>query len=203
MQPHFHNHEAEVDVLLASLKSRAFVFLQAQARRAWTHVVSSAAAPRPADLMSEDPVAHDAAAGMGAQPSLADPLSGPAQLLGSLWGSYGPGLLISGAALLQQSAAPGAPLGMNATARAASALMQPPAPVPTTRLDPGGRPQMQHAGSSTQSALERRRQLEAELAALDSRGETPGQTPTPAPSGFRQRTRGGGLEEAEVPSDIE
>lgn len=48
-----------------------------------------------------------AGAQMGAAPppSLGDPVSGPAQLVSGLWGTYGPSVLASGAALLHQAQA--------------------------------------------------------------------------------------------------
>lgn len=68
------------------------------------------------------------------------PDQGPAQLLSSLWTSYGPGIIAGGATLLRQSAAATLPAGTPGVGSAALA--------------------------ANGSAEERRRQLEAELASL-------------------------------------
>lgn len=183
LQPFFHNHEAEIDSTLASVKTRAYAFLQARARMLWGHVLGAMGQQRPADLTREGTVSQDASMGTGAPPSMQDPLSGPAQLLGSLWRSYGPALVMGGAALLHQSTAQDAPFGMNTSAQRSAT--PPPAPAPTNRLGPDMRPT-----ATRQSTLERRRQLEAELAALaaaeaDESSAPPRPTPTqPARQGY-------------------
>jgi receptor expression-enhancing protein 1/2/3/4 len=203
LQPFFRAHEMEIDAAIASLKTQALTYIQDLARRMWAFAMSSLSQPRAADLTEGAPVARGASMDMGATPSLNDPISGPAQLAGNLWRSYGPTLLASGAALLHQSAAPGSPFGLNASAQT------PARPTP--------------ARSQT---LERRRQLEAELAALGSPPlsptalgyDTAGFSPQPTPTAeaavsrttsaassadLRQRSALGPFEEVEVPSDIE
>ncbi|KAI6038582.1 receptor expression-enhancing protein 4 [Pisolithus marmoratus] len=85
LQPFFHSHEAEIDATLASFKARLYTFVHERFRAIWEQVSS--------------------AAHTGAPPTLADPASGPAQLVMGLWHSYGPGIIASGAALLHQGTA--------------------------------------------------------------------------------------------------
>ncbi|KAG7442875.1 uncharacterized protein BT62DRAFT_935603 [Guyanagaster necrorhizus] len=133
----------------------------------------------------------DSVAGGGPEappPSLNNPVSGPAQLVTSFWKSYGPSIVASGAALLKQAA---------------------PAPTPTSsRIGPSS------SGSTTRSILERRRQLEAELAALPRVGEPmPSGSPLLSPSRvssdqdmyLREHSTSvsGRYEEIEVPGDVE
>jgi receptor expression-enhancing protein 1/2/3/4 len=110
-----------------------------------------------------NPTGGTGAANSGPPPNLGDPVSGPAQLLSSLWSSYGPTIIASGAALIRQSQAAAA---SQATARSVPSSNQgfssPPVPPAPARRD------------TTQSVFERRRQLEAELASL------PPLTPPPA-----------------------
>ncbi|KAK0223939.1 TB2/DP1, HVA22 family-domain-containing protein [Armillaria fumosa] len=117
----------------------------------------------------------------GPPPSLNNPVSGPAQLVTSFWRSYGPSIVASGAALLKQAT---------------------PAPTPASS---------RMSGPTTRSILERRRQLEAELAALPKVGESG--SPLLSPPGvssdqdvyLRERATSvtGRYEEIEVPSDVE
>ncbi|TEB32695.1 hypothetical protein FA13DRAFT_1763783 [Coprinellus micaceus] len=111
LHPFFSTHEAQIDATLASLKARAKAFLQERLRLLWEGVAAAIGqqSQQQATPFSED-VAQSAAT-----PSAATP-GGPAQLLGSLWTSYGPGIMASGTALLWQSAArlptgPGATIG--------------------------------------------------------------------------------------------
>lgn len=114
--------------------------------------------------------------------------------MGSLWSSYGPGIVAGGAALLRQGAA------TTSGAAAAAAFIAPAAAAPRA--------------PTRQDTAERRRQLEAELAALEGSGSgpTPGGVPMPAYSYSSRnssdadlRGRAGGMkfEEIEVPSDVE
>ncbi|KAK0451841.1 TB2/DP1, HVA22 family-domain-containing protein [Armillaria borealis] len=123
-----------------------------------------------------------AAGGEGPPPSLNNPVSGPAQLVTSFWRSYGPSIVASGAALLKQAT---------------------PAPTPTSsRIS---------SGPTTRSVLERRRQLEAELAALPKVGESgspllsPPRVSSDQDVYLRERATSvtGRYEEIEVPSDVE
>ncbi|KAL1672201.1 TB2/DP1, HVA22 family-domain-containing protein [Schizophyllum commune] len=182
LQPFFHTHEGQIDAAIASFRARVYAFAQDRVRALWGQVAVAMGQPPPQDQLGETPTAG---ASTGAPPSLADPVSGPAALIGSLWSSYGPSIVASGAALLTQanrSSAPAAP-------------SRPPAA-----------PRGGAAGGSTQSVLERRRQLEAELAALQARGEDEAGASSPGSEGsIRERTTSmsRGFEEVEVPSDVE
>ena len=130
----------------------------------------------------------------GASPTMADPASGPAQLLSGLWNSYGPGVVASGAAVLKHVMAP--------------AVQQ---RAPLRR----GAEELTTPTGSTLSVLERRRRLEAELAALpkdDLEGVASTSTPSrqSSYSGLdhselreRRGSPSGRFEEVEVPSDVE
>jgi len=190
LQPFFAAHEHQIDATLARVKVRIYEFFQERARLLWDAVASS---------ISQTPAQPvggrgEGAGGVGgAPPRLGDPISGPATLLGGLWANYGPSIVAGGAALLKQTtpnALSQAALFAHATSSAgAQPLRSPPA---TTRQD------------SAQSVLERKRQLEAELAALSG-------VPMPAYSvsrnssdvDLRSRGTGGRFEEIEVPSDVE
>ncbi|KAG9226866.1 hypothetical protein CCMSSC00406_0003461 [Pleurotus cornucopiae] len=201
LQPFFHTHESQIDAALASFKARVYAFLQERFRAIWDQVAASLGQqPQQANFTPATGISDT-----GAPPSMGDPVSGPAQLATSLWRSYGPGIIASGAALLRQGAA-------NATTRtnpsAPSLFNSPPANPPV-------------APTPTQSVLERRRQLEAELAALNA---MPLHEAVPIPSmaggkasasssrdssssdvRLRERTMSSSrtFEEIEVPSDIE
>ncbi|KAI5891347.1 uncharacterized protein SCHCODRAFT_01038618 [Schizophyllum commune H4-8] len=198
LQPFFHTHEGQIDAAIASFRARVYAFAQDRVRALWGQVAVAMGQPPPQDQLGENPTAG---ANTGAPPTLADPVSGPAALIGSLWSSYGPSIVASGAALLTQA-------------------NRPPAPAPSR---PPAAPRGGAAGGSTQSVLERRRQLEAELAALQARGEdeyvptslTPAAGSSYSPragasspgseGSIRERTTSmsRGFEEVEVPSDVE
>ncbi|KAA1472023.1 hypothetical protein DENSPDRAFT_838163 [Dentipellis sp. KUC8613] len=194
LAPFLSAHEANIDAAMASLRSRAYAFLQEKARTLWEAVA--------AGMQNQPPVSGAGTEAGGASappPSLQDPVSGPAQMLGSLWSTYGPAIVASGAALLRQAPAPAA---SSAAARADEQAFHSPPSGPSRVVS-----------SSSQSAVERRRQLEAELAAL-STGEVEGyDVGSPALSTGRARTSssesdlrersGRGFEEVEVPSDAE
>ncbi|KAK0194473.1 TB2/DP1, HVA22 family-domain-containing protein [Armillaria mellea] len=132
-------------------------------------------------ISATDPVAGGGTE--GPPPSLNNPVSGPAQLVTSFWRSYGPSIVASGAALLKQAA---------------------PAPAPTPTSS-------RVSGSTTRSLLERRRQLEAELAALPKVGEpgspllSPPRVASDQDVYLRERATSvtGRYEEIQVPSDVE
>lgn len=138
-------------------------------------------------------------------------MSGPAQMLGSLWRTYGPVIVAGGAALLKQAPA-GTAAAPQGSGEGDRAFMSPPSG--PSRL------------GSTQSVLERKKQLEAELAALQNANvegydvsdgglEESGATLMPRAGEGAIRTRtsssasdmreraGARFEEVEVPSDEE
>jgi len=188
LQPFFHLHETQIDAALASFKSKVYSFLQERLRALWDHTTSVVGQQQQAAF---NPVG--AATQTGAHPTLNDPVSGPAQLMSSLWTSYGPSIIASGTALLRQSAVP------TTTAR------------PTLNTPP---PSYIRSDSS-KSVLERRKALEAELATLrDAEATAPVTTPSASSSlspsrssstSLRERTNSGAgrFEEVEVPSDVE
>lgn len=188
LQPFFHSHETQIDAALASFKARIYTFIQERLRALWEQAAASVGQQQQANF---NPVGG--ATNTGAQPSLSDPASGPAQLVSSLWRSYGPSIIASGTALLRQSSA------------ASANNSQPALTTP---------PPSYIRSDTTQSVLERRRQLEAELAALgtnDAPVPMPMASPALNPSRgssssdlhLRERTNSGRFEEIEVPSDVE
>lgn len=81
-----------------------YQYLQQLIRSAWSHVSSQTGqgGPQP-NALDEGGITRDAAANAGQPPTMSDPMSGPLQLARTLWGSYGPSILASGATLLQQA----------------------------------------------------------------------------------------------------
>jgi len=209
LQPFFHTHESQIDAALASLKTRIYTFLQVRVRMVWEHITATIGQQQ--QQATFDPARGASAVNAAAPPTLADPISGPAQLVSTLWRSYGPAIIASGTSFVRQSAA------ASATATAATLLnspaASPPIPPPPVRQD------------TSQSVLERKRQLEAELASLaavvDSMENAQRPLPQPAPiaaasasyassrtssgSDLRERTVSGTgkFEEIEMPSDGE
>jgi receptor expression-enhancing protein 1/2/3/4 len=202
LQPFFHSHETQIDAALASLKVKVYTFVQQRLRALWDHITASLGQNQ--TQAGFNPVGG--APNTGAPPTMGDPASGPAQLVSSLWRSYGPGIIASGAALIRQSAPP---------AGSRPALTTP--PPSNFRNDSAGSIASMHSLHS-QQVLERRRQLEAELAALEKDPAVPtvlmpggGSGPRINPSressssDVRARTNSGSgrFEEVEVPSDAE
>ncbi|KAI9056713.1 hypothetical protein FKP32DRAFT_1682147 [Trametes sanguinea] len=205
LRPFFAAHEKEIDSTLAQSKAYIYAYLQRLLRRAWEHVSGTVAQmqSQPNGLTAgESALEEEAATHTGAPPTLNDPVSGPAQLFAGLWGTYGPGLLASGAALLRQAQTSAAQAAANANAQASNARRQ-------------------------SSASDRRRQLEAELASLppettgydvSSATSSPVFESVPMPpannpsrnsssGSLRERSSSGNgkstFEEVEVPSDME
>ncbi|KAJ7481738.1 TB2/DP1, HVA22 family-domain-containing protein [Mycena latifolia] len=145
LQPFFRTHEGQIDSLLAQLRVYIYTFLQKQLRLLWEHV-GAAVGQQPLDPQA--PAYAEAPS-----PAQAGNLGG---VVGSLWRAYGPGILAGSAAMLRPAAAPQrpAPIGM------ASPAGLPPGP--SSMFYRGA----EAVDAATQSILERRRQLEAELAAL-------------------------------------
>ncbi|KAI0340272.1 hypothetical protein BDW22DRAFT_1398556 [Trametopsis cervina] len=149
VQPFFTAHESEIDSALSQFKTYIYSYFQQLLRSAWQHVTMSGgqvgSGPPQPNALDEGGITGDAAMNSGSHPSLHDPVSGPAQLAQTFWSSYGPSVLAAGAGFLRQAQA------TNQTS--AQALNTPP---------------IAHSRSaSSQSVLDRRRQLEAELAALN------------------------------------
>jgi receptor expression-enhancing protein 1/2/3/4 len=203
MQPFFAAHESEIDSALSQFKVYIYNYLQRLLRSAWQHVTMSMGqapngTPQP-NALDEGGLTGEAALNAGAIPSLSDPISGPAQLAQTLWSSYGPSILTAGAGFLKQAQA--------TTQNSTQALNTP--PIAHSRT------------TSSQSVNERRRRLEAELAALDEesfKGYDMSGSPVLVPSAnhparspsllslHHRNSSGNGrsnIEEVEVPSDIE
>jgi len=196
LQPFFHAHESQIDAALVSLKYRIYTFLQDRIRLLWEHVAATLG-------QQQQQAATDPATAVNAAAS-ADPMSGPAQLVSSLWRSYGPAIVASGTSLLRQSAAS---TSANATATLLNyPAASPPIPPAAVRQD------------TSQSVRERKRQLEAELASLTAAVESmapAGQEIHGGPAAYvssragssgdlRERTSGTGkFEEIEMPNDVE
>lgn len=201
VEPFFSTHEHEIDSALVQLKSYVYNYLQQLLRSLWGHVSSTLGQTQgeQPNALDEGGVTGHAAANAGAQPSLGDPISGPAQLAQTFWRSYGSGIIASGAAMFQQAQ-------RSAAASAAQQQETPPGPSRT---------------KSTMSVLERRRQLESELASLPQDpaiqpydvGSSPVLIPAAdlpsrvsSSSSLRERSGSNGkstFEEVEIPSDME
>ncbi|CCM04503.1 uncharacterized protein FIBRA_06683 [Fibroporia radiculosa] len=130
LQPFFATHESQIDSALAQLKAHLYSSLQRVLRAAWDHV-SATLRQMNMPVGNEAPLTQEAAVNSGAPPTLSDPVSGPTQLVQGLWGSYGPSIIASGAALLRQAQASTAQAANAATAnvggrRASSSSAQPP-----------------------------------------------------------------------------
>ncbi|KAF9440341.1 hypothetical protein P691DRAFT_737402 [Macrolepiota fuliginosa MF-IS2] len=202
LQPFFRAHESQIDSTIARVKSRLYAFVQQRARIIWDQA-AVAIGQQPTHTSSvgrelEEEERVDAVA----PPTMANPMGGPMQLMSSLWGSYGPGIMASGLALVS-----------SANQVASSAKKRPGASVLTT--PPGSRVV---SGSSNKEA--RKRQLEAELASLEAPATVieglPGGSGTTSRSSsdsiarrrdhVRSRSGSGGsgrFEEIGVPSDAE
>ncbi|KAF8842783.1 receptor expression-enhancing protein 4 [Paxillus ammoniavirescens] len=175
LQPFFHSHESQIDAALASFKARLYAFVQERFRALWEQLAGALGQQQQGQY---GPSGLGAVA-TGAQPSLGDPASGPAQLVVGLWRSYGPGIIASGAALLSQ--------GPGITGSATEQAWRSP------------------AGSSSRSTRERKRQAEAEVQPLpvpSASGSTQAFSRNSSDSELRGRGTGR-FEEVDVPSDVE
>ena len=195
---------------ILEVRVKAYRFLQEKARSIWAAVIH---------ILTSGSVPDANATGIGGggsqtdqpPPTMQNPAGGPTQLLSSLWTTYGPSIIAGGTALLRQTAATTLPIGATQVTNNAAgasgrsnALNTPP-------------------GSTffTDPILERRRQLEAELASLPPYPSTsslpilptpippanntpirPGLTPSSSSSSVRERVNSGKFEEIEG-GDIE
>jgi receptor expression-enhancing protein 1/2/3/4 len=96
LEPALRAHESQIDAALAQLRARVFAFLQARTRMLWDSIVASATGPQ-STAAPEYPSGASAPA-----PALSDSVSGPTQILGTLWRTYGPAIVAGGTALLQR-----------------------------------------------------------------------------------------------------
>ena len=182
LQPFFREHEQEIDATLASLKYRLYTYLQERVRMLWDHIAStlsqsSNANPPPGGPASAQP------------PTLADPVSGPSQLIGSLWRTYGPSIIAGGATLLRQS-------GQNPTSNEAPL---------TGFLGPGFAPSPPK-GDGSPSAQDFTGGVENAPVSIPTQHGTSSYSPNApsrTPSEMDLRSRTGAFEEVDVPSDAE
>lgn len=207
LRPFFSAHETQIDSALAHAKVYVYNYIQRLLRRAWEQV-SGAVSQAQTNPSGPSPLEEEAATHTGAPPSLNDPASGPAQLVAGLWSTYGPGILAGGAALLTQAQASAARAAVNAATGSGSS-------------GSGGSSSSSKSKRQSSGMSERRRQLEAELAALEqehtgydvsSVTSSPAFETVPMPpvdGEDRSRASSGGhgkngaFEEVEVPSDME
>src|ERR1700761_8681778 len=99
LAPMLRAHESQIDAALAQLRMRVFAFLQARARMLWDYVIASARAPPPAPAAGSS---ASSATSTQQGPPLSDSVSGPTQMLGTLWRTYGPVIVAGGTVLLQR-----------------------------------------------------------------------------------------------------
>jgi len=118
LEPFMTEHEHEIDNILERSKSRLWQEGKNWVNFLWDKILSSlgmtqrdaqTAAALGGYQVPEGsggiPVPSDAAVGAAQPPTLTSPLSGPAQMLGGLWRTYGPTLIASGAAFVQNQQA--------------------------------------------------------------------------------------------------
>jgi receptor expression-enhancing protein 1/2/3/4 len=143
LAPILRGHEDEIDSALAQIKLAVYEFIQDKLRAVWSQVAggisaaNSSGATAVPDVQAVNP------------PSMADPLSGAAQLVSGWWNTYAPAIAATGAAYIAS----------RQQAAAATAQQRRPEP-------PKPQPQSVRPGDDRASVLARRRALEAELAAL-------------------------------------
>lgn len=101
LQPFFQAYEPQIDETLTSLKARAYGFIQERLRSLWGNVATSMSQPAAANDLNEGLTDH--ATNRGPPPSMQDPASGPATLMGSLLSSFGPNLLLQGMAFMNSA----------------------------------------------------------------------------------------------------
>ncbi|KAH6891770.1 receptor expression-enhancing protein 4 [Coprinopsis sp. MPI-PUGE-AT-0042] len=156
LQPFFHSHESQIDATLASMKGRVYSFFQDRFRLLGAQV---------AVAMGQQAQAQ--------QQEDAGDVVRPAQLLGSLWTSYGPAIITQGAALLTKGAT--AASDRIPTGASAVAAQRPPLDTP-------------HGSSFRNDAAlaARKKQLEAELAALSAQSAAAGVSSVPMPTASSQ-----------------
>jgi receptor expression-enhancing protein 1/2/3/4 len=174
LEPTLRAHEHQIDAALAQLRARAFAFVQARARMLWDSIVASTSAPQHAHSVGPS-------SGSSAQPpALSASVSGPTQMLGTLWRTYGPAIIAGGTALLQrQGVAPN--FGPSSAFAGANPTEAPPGYDASDAPEPTLMPPMPHRTSSSGSAAGLRERV--------------GSSTNIGP--------GGRFEEIEVPSDAE
>ena len=155
LQPFFHTYEPQIDATLFSLKARSYAFIQERLRSLWGNVATSMSQPAAANDLNEGLTDH--AMNRGAPPSMQDPASGPATLMGSLLSSFGPNILMQGMAFMSSA--------QNAAATRTNEARKQNLETPgNSRLN------IHDRRGSSESVNERKKRLQAELAALSGNG---------------------------------
>lgn len=181
LQPFLHEHEHEIDATIVRVKNKIYGYVQDKLRMLWDYLMASVG--RPPSQPGASAVADTAQ-----PPTMGDPVSGPAQLLGGFWRSYGPTLLASGASLFT-------------AANAAAAAQQNP-----FAAQGANRPR-----DSFRSDFDRRTHSSSDedtgpAPVYDmptQRGSSSYLPSSKRSSDVDVRARGGQFEEIEVPSDVE
>ena len=152
LRPFFAKHEQQIDQAIAQVRARLYRFIQEKARSVW-HALLGALGPG-----SEG---ADVQHATQPPPTMNNPAAGPAQMMSSLWTSYGPSILAGGAALIRQTAAATLPAGGPSSSEAAATSQRTANPLstPPGSVFVGGRASDQTTG---------RRRLDAELDQLSS-----------------------------------
>ncbi len=144
-------HENQIDAVVSKMKTQLYAFLQERFQALWEQVARTMGMTQQQQA-NVAPVPNTGAAN---PPTLADPLSGAAQMMSGWWNTYAPAIIANGAAYIasrQQAAV--AQAAQNAASRRN---------VQTAGYDVDGLA----TGSSRPTSVEARRAtLEAELAAL-------------------------------------
>jgi len=97
LKPFFAKHEEGIDKAIAEGRRKVAGVVQGWVRRGWEGVQAGLVGA----VTAGGGTGAEAAAAAAQPPTLGDPVSGPAQLVGSLWRTYGPGIVASGTAMLQ------------------------------------------------------------------------------------------------------
>lgn len=216
LRPFFAMHEGQIDMAIAEVRGRVYVFLQEKARAIWAGLISALTSSAAQNTNAAAAAGGPMNVGDQPPPTMQNPAGGPTQLLSSFWTSYGPSIIAGGATLLRQTAAAtlptGAAPGANNTADVNGRLNALNTPPGSTFFQP-----------SVDAISERRRQLEAELAALPAFPSTsslpmpvpipPANNPPTRPSsssstfstssGMRERVNSGGKFEEIQGGDVE
>jgi len=181
LRPFFQAYEHQIDATLYSLKARSYAFIQERLRGLWGSVATSMSQPAAANDLNEGLTDH--AINRGAPPSMQDPASGPATLMGSLLSSFGPNLLLQGMAFMNSA--------QNAAATRTNEARKQNLETPgNSRLN------IHDRRGSSESVEEKKKRLEAELASLSGSGV----------QGYKvdsNNVGAGRFEEVDIPSDTE
>lgn len=145
LAPILREHEDQIDSAVTQIKLAAYEFIQDKLRAVWNQVLGgtvNAAAPQAApNVAAVNP------------PSMADPLSGAAQMVSGWWSAYAPAVIATGAAYIASS---------KQAAEAAVRQQR----LRKSAQNADAEPAAQSSTDPRSSLQARRRALEAELAAL-------------------------------------